>query len=322
MPKSSKKPAKTRRPVRRITGIAGGRDAIPFTRDEASAEWTPEEFFQSFRASGRARLEQSPFVIVWGEGDEPVWHTLHGRVRLRPALVPKIVALLKQFNAQPAEDQQEAKLHRTLAALVESYYAKSGHDAAELTMALKLAPALAKTLRDDGDYISHEMEIVQNVGKHLQPVRTQVLQPPESGAMPIRSATASEPATATANVVGMPDKKKTRLHQAQLETTRRKRAITPKRADKKAMAAYLSPKDAEDIVFIAAAKDEGVTDYMSIVLSAHVAKNAHLVPIGKKKLEQQRKLKQPKRYRTRRMELEERIFELEGRTPGSKPSPR
>lgn len=316
MPKSSKKPAKTRRPVRRITGIAGGRDAIPFTRDEASAEWTPEEFFQRFRASGRARLEQSPFVIVWGEGDEPVWHTLHGRVRLRPALVPKIVALLKQFNAQPAEDQQEAKLHKTLAALVESYYAKSGHDAAELTMALKLAPALAKTLRDDGDYISHEMEIVQNVGKHLQPVRTQVLQPPESGAMPIRSATASEPATATTNVVGMSEKIKTTLRKARAETTRAKNQDRPKRAGKKAMAAYLDPKDAENMAAIAAANDMGVTDYMSDVLSAHVAKNAHLIPEGR------RKLKQPKRYRTRRMELEERIRDLESRTQRPKPSPR
>jgi hypothetical protein len=149
------------------------REPVPFAIDEASPEWSPEEFFAAIKNDERRAIyKRFPYsMVVWGAHDEPVWHTPYGRARLRPSLVRKIVSLVKRFNAQPAETRDENALQAEVTALIASYYAKPANDNAELPTALKLAPSLARRLMDfpDGGE-SDEMLMIGDVESRLRAI--------------------------------------------------------------------------------------------------------------------------------------------------------
>lgn len=164
-----------------VAVIAGGkrRSDAPFKLDPARAPWTPEEFFQSsFGAPYRNRLKHDPWcLIVWGE--EPVWHTPQGTVRLRPRLTAQIVALRKRFDALTPSARSDRKLRQEVKKLVTSFYAKTGHDTAELPTAVALGQALVTRLEPDTDGMpSHEMLLAKDIATHMQAVGTQLLQSP------------------------------------------------------------------------------------------------------------------------------------------------
>lgn len=102
---------------------------------------------------------------------------------------------------------------------------------------------------------------------------------------------------------------------AKAETSNRAK-LPPIRRGKKSLPAFVPPERAEAFKAIAAAKGMGVTQYLEHLIDEHVEANANLISVGRDKL------KGPRRYRSRAVELEQENRQLKEllRRSGLKPT--
>jgi len=61
---------------------------------------------------------------------------------------------------------------------------------------------------------------------------------------------------------------------------------------------YVELSERDDITAIAAAKDQSLVDHVASLIRKDIKQNKALIPIG------QERLKEPRRYKTKRMQLE------------------
>jgi len=95
----------------------------------------------------------------------------------------------------------------------------------------------------------------------------------------------------------------------------RKTYPTPKLKGLVSVQTYVTVDNRSNITAIAAAKDKGLVEYLADLIEKDVEANPELIPIGKEKL------KQPKRYKTKRMQLEAENRQLRNLVKRSSPKP-